>query len=73
MALKVVENRGNVDRLMLEPALLSKLRHPCIVRLDDYFLDRDRLVLALELIRARTSRSSWTATRGSPRRRCASC
>ena len=51
VALKVVENRGNLDRLMLEPALLSELRHPCIVRLEDYFLDADRLVLALELIR----------------------
>ncbi len=50
VALKVVENRGNLDRMMLEPALLSGLRHPCIVRLDDYFLDNDRLVLALELI-----------------------
>jgi serine/threonine-protein kinase len=50
VALKVVENRGNLDRLMLEPALLAKLRHPCIVRLEDYFLDEDRLVLALEFI-----------------------
>src|SRR5450631_1216615 len=50
VALKIVENRGNLDRLMLEPALLSELHHPCIVRLEDYFLDGDRLVLALELI-----------------------
>jgi serine/threonine-protein kinase len=50
LALKVVENRGNLDRLMLEPALLSELRHPCIVRLEDYFLDGDRLALALELV-----------------------
>jgi tRNA A-37 threonylcarbamoyl transferase component Bud32 len=51
VALKVVENRGNLDRLMLEPALLSELRHPCIVRLEDYFLDGDRLALALELVK----------------------
>jgi eukaryotic-like serine/threonine-protein kinase len=51
VALKVVENRGNLDRLMLEPALLAELRHPCIVRLEDYFLDNDRLVLVLELVR----------------------
>jgi serine/threonine-protein kinase len=50
VALKVVENRGNLDRLLLEPAMLSQLRHPCIVGLEDYFLTGDNLVVALELI-----------------------
>jgi serine/threonine-protein kinase len=50
VALKVVENRGNLDRLLLEPAMLSQLRHPCIVGLEDYFLKGDNLVVALELI-----------------------
>ncbi len=50
LAVKVVENRGNVDRLLLEPALLSKLNHPCVVRLEDYFLQGDRLVLAMEYV-----------------------
>jgi serine/threonine-protein kinase len=50
VALKVVENRGNLDRLLLEPAMLSQLRHPCIVGLKDYFLEGDNLVVALELI-----------------------
>lgn len=50
LAVKVVENRGNVDRLLLEPALLAKLNHPCVVRLEDYFLQGDRLVLAMEYV-----------------------
>ena len=50
VALKVVENRGNLDRLLLEPAMLSQLRHPNIVGLEDYFLSGDNLVVALELI-----------------------
>jgi serine/threonine-protein kinase len=50
LAVKVVESRGPVDRLLLEPALLAKLNHPCIVRLEDYFLEGDRLVLAMEYV-----------------------
>jgi tRNA A-37 threonylcarbamoyl transferase component Bud32 len=50
VALKLIENRGNLDRLLLEPAMLSQLRHPCIVGLEDYFLSGDNLVVALELI-----------------------
>jgi hypothetical protein len=50
VALKVVDGRRNLDRLMLEPALLSQLDHPCIVGIEDYFRDRGRLVLALEFI-----------------------
>jgi serine/threonine-protein kinase len=50
VALKVVEGRGNTDRLMLEPAVLARLEHPCIVRLEDYFLKDGDLVLALEFI-----------------------
>ena len=50
VALKVVENRGNLDRLLLEPEILSKLRHPGIVGLQDYFIHHDRLVLSLEFL-----------------------
>ena len=50
VALKVIDGHGNLDRLMLEPALLSQLDHPCIVGIEDYFRDRGRLVLALEFI-----------------------
>jgi Protein kinase domain len=50
VALKVVPNRGDLDRLLLEPALLSTLDHPGIVGIEDYFVRGDDLVLALEFI-----------------------
>ena len=50
VALKVVEKRGHLDALLLEPALLSQLDHPCIVGLKDYFVAGEDLVLALEFI-----------------------
>jgi len=50
VALKVIENRGDKDRLLLEPAVLSRLRHPGIVGIEDYFVVGDDLVLALEFI-----------------------
>ncbi len=50
VALKVVEGRGDTDRLLLEPAVLSRLDHPCIVGLEDYFLRGSDLVLALEFV-----------------------
>jgi serine/threonine-protein kinase len=48
VALKVVAGRGSTDRLLLEPAVLSRLDHPNIVGIEDYFLRGDELVLALE-------------------------
>jgi serine/threonine-protein kinase len=50
VALKVVAGRGNADRLLLEPAVLSRLDHPNIVGIEDYFLLGEDLVLALEYI-----------------------
>ena len=50
IALKVVESRGSLDKLLLEPEVLSKLRHPGIVGLEDYFLDGDKLIVALEFV-----------------------
>src|SRR5205085_1495977 len=51
VALKVVESPGQLDRLLLEPALLAKLDHPCIVRVLDYFPHRDSaLAIALEYV-----------------------
>ena len=49
-AVKVVENRGQMDRLLLEPELLSRLNHAGIVKVEDYFVDANRLVMALEYI-----------------------
>ncbi|HEV3385171.1 MAG TPA: serine/threonine-protein kinase, partial [Gemmata sp.] len=51
VALKVVETRGSIDRVMAEPALLARLDHPCINRVLDYFQHgKDRLAIALEFI-----------------------
>jgi serine/threonine protein kinase len=53
VALKVVANRGRTDQLLLEPALLSQLDHPCIVGIHDYFLLGDDLILALDYVKGR--------------------
>ncbi|HEY2787504.1 MAG TPA: serine/threonine-protein kinase [Fimbriiglobus sp.] len=50
LAIKTVEGQGEADRLLLEPALLARLKHPCIVGLDDYFVHQGKLVLALEFV-----------------------
>jgi serine/threonine-protein kinase len=51
VALKVVETRGSLDRVMSEPALLAKLDHPCVVRVLDYFPHgKDKLAIALEFV-----------------------
>jgi predicted Ser/Thr protein kinase len=63
VALKVIENRGNLDRLLLEPQILSNLRHPGIVGLQDYFIDNDRLVVALEFLDGNDLKA-WVQTHG---------
>jgi serine/threonine-protein kinase len=50
VALKLVPHYGSADKLLLEPALLAKLDHPGIVHLQDYFLQDDMLVMAMELV-----------------------
>jgi serine/threonine-protein kinase len=50
LAIKTVEAQGSIDRLLVEPALLARLKHPCIVGLDDYFVHEGKLVLALEYV-----------------------
>src|SRR5262245_15846714 len=50
VALKIVEAQGSAERLLQEPALLAKVGHPCVVGVEDYFLDSGRLALALEFI-----------------------
>ena len=51
VAVKVIEARGSVEQLLIEPTLLSRLDHPGLVRLLDYFrAENDRLVLVLELL-----------------------
>jgi len=50
VAIKVVPCGGNVDRLLLEPELLSRLNHPGIISLLDYFVEGSDLVMALSFI-----------------------
>jgi serine/threonine-protein kinase len=50
VALKVIEDNSSLDRLLVEPQLLSKLRHPNIVSLRDYFLYGGKVVIVTELI-----------------------
>jgi serine/threonine-protein kinase len=51
VAVKTIESRdGNIDRMLVEPALLAKLKHPCIVGLEEYFVQDGKLVLALEFV-----------------------
>lgn len=48
VALKVVEQAANLERLLLEPELLARFQHPNIVRLRDYFLHAGKLVLVMD-------------------------
>jgi serine/threonine-protein kinase len=50
VALKVVEGRGDIDRLLIEPAVLSRIDHPGVVGIEDYFVRGDDLILALEFV-----------------------
>ena len=50
LAIKTIETLGNVDRTLVEPALLARLKHPCVVGLEDYFVADGKLVLALEFV-----------------------
>lgn len=63
LALKVVESRGNRDRLLVEPEILSRLAHPNIVRLEDYFPDGENLVVVLEYVEGQDAKS-WSEERG---------
>ncbi|MCA9140231.1 MAG: protein kinase [Planctomycetales bacterium] len=59
VALKVVRNRGQMDRLLLEPELLSQLDHSSIVKVLDYFTDNNCLVIALEYIDGEDLQTYW--------------
>jgi tRNA A-37 threonylcarbamoyl transferase component Bud32 len=50
VALKIVEARGDPERLLAEPALLAEVKHPCIVGVEDYFIADGRLAIALEFV-----------------------
>lgn len=50
VAIKIIENHGSLDRLLVEPDILKRLDHPNIVHLYDSLLIRDRLVLIMEFL-----------------------
>lgn len=50
VAVKIIENSGNIDSLLIEPELLSRLNHPNIIRLKDFFIHAGKLVLVTEYI-----------------------
>lgn len=50
LAVKIVEHTAGLDTLLLEPEILSRLDHPNIVGLRDYFLHAGKLVLVLDYI-----------------------
>ena len=50
VALKLIEGIGNLDTQLVEPEILSRLNHPNIIRLVDYFLVSGKLALAMEYV-----------------------
>ena len=50
LAIKIIEDTGNLDTLLIEPDLLSRLNHPNIIRLKDYFIHQGKLILVTEYI-----------------------
>jgi serine/threonine-protein kinase len=50
VALKLIEGVGNIDAQLVEPEILSRLKHPNIIRLVDYFLVSGKLALAMEYV-----------------------
>jgi serine/threonine protein kinase len=50
VAVKIIEDSGNLDSLLVEPELLSKLDHPNIIKLHDFFIYGGKLILVTEYI-----------------------
>ncbi len=50
LAIKIIEDTGSLDTLLVEPELLSRLNHPNIISLKDYFLHQGKLILVTEYI-----------------------
>jgi serine/threonine protein kinase len=50
LAIKTIEGHGDLDRLVVEPALLARIKHPGVVGLEDYFVHDGSLVVALEFV-----------------------
>jgi hypothetical protein len=54
VALKVLLEQRNAARFAIEARLLSRLRHPRVVRVLDHVTDGDRQCLVMELVRGRS-------------------
>ena len=50
VAIKVLEKIGHMEQQLAEPEMLSRLQHPNIVRLREYFIHRDQLIMVLDYI-----------------------
>ncbi len=50
VAIKVLENNGQMEQQMAEPEILSRLEHPNIVRLREYFVHSNQLIIVLDYI-----------------------
>ena len=50
LAIKAIDGQGNLDRLLVEPALLSRIKHPNVVGLESHFVHDGKLVLAMEYV-----------------------
>ncbi|NET43151.1 serine/threonine-protein kinase [Okeania sp. SIO2B3] len=57
VAVKIIDNTGNLDSLLVEPDLLSRLNHPNIIGLKDYFIHEGKLILVTEYIYGNTLQS----------------
>jgi serine/threonine-protein kinase len=50
LAIKTIVADGNLDRLLVEPALLSRIRHPNVISLRNYLVHDGNLVLVMEYV-----------------------
>ena len=50
VAIKVLENNGHLEQQLAEPEMLSRLKHPNIVRLREYFVYSNQLIIVLDYI-----------------------
>src|SRR5262245_34262174 len=50
VALKLNEGVGNLDAQLIEPEILSRLNHPNVIRLIDFFLVFGKLAVVMEFI-----------------------
>lgn len=67
-ALKFVNDQLSVSQRLVEPALLSRLEHPGIVRMWDYFLHGQHVVMVMEWVEGGSLRDRWESDPSGDRR-----